>query len=67
MIDRCERTNENGESTFWEEHWLKRPIKKRGSFFLVHKNDAKHIPTQKKKAYIAKPKKKWRREGMKTY
>ena len=27
MIDRCERTNENGESTFWEGHWLKRPIK----------------------------------------
>ena len=27
MIDRCERTNENGESTFWEGHWLERPIK----------------------------------------
>ena len=27
MIDRCERTNENGESAFWEEHWLERPIK----------------------------------------
>ena len=24
----CERTNENGESTFWEGHWLERPIKK---------------------------------------
>ena len=58
MIDRCERTNENGESTFWEEHWLKRPIKNEGVFFLVHKNDAKHIPPpKKKKAYIAKPKK----------
>ena len=28
MIDRCERTNENGESTFWEGHWLERSIKK---------------------------------------
>ena len=27
-MDRCERTNENGESTFWEGHWLERPIKK---------------------------------------
>ena len=28
MIDRCERTNENGESAFWEGHWLERSIKK---------------------------------------
>ena len=27
-MDRCERTNENGESTFWEGHWLERSIKK---------------------------------------
>ena len=57
-MDRCERTNENGESTFWEEHWLKRPIKKRGSFFLVHKNDAKHIPPPKKKKHILQNQKK---------
>ena len=55
-MDRCERTNENGESTFWEEHWLKRPIKKEG-VFLVHKNDAKHIPPQKKKHILQNQKK----------
>ena len=27
-MDRCERTNENGESAFWEGHWLERSIKK---------------------------------------
>ena len=27
-MDSCERTNENGESAFWEGHWLERPIKK---------------------------------------
>ena len=26
-MDRCERTNENGESAFWEGHWLERTIK----------------------------------------
>ena len=57
-MDRCERTNENGESTFWEEHWLKRSIKKREVFFLVHKNDAKHTPPPKKKSIYCKTKKK---------
>ena len=38
MIDRCERTNENGESTFWEGHWLERPIK---NFFDSAKSNAR--------------------------
>ena len=38
MMDRCERTNENGESTFWEGHWLERPIK---NFFDSPKSNAR--------------------------
>ena len=38
MIDRCERTNENGESTFWEGHWLERLIK---NFFDSAKKQCK--------------------------
>ena len=40
MIDRCERTNENGESTFWEGHWLERPIK---IFFDSAKSNARKV------------------------
>ena len=40
MIDRCERTNENGESTFWEGHWLERPIK---NFLIPQKSDARKV------------------------
>ena len=38
-MDRCERTNENGESTFWEGHWLERSIKKGLLQSSVKKND----------------------------